>query len=49
LIFDAAAAAGKIHPEMTRADAEALLPPKPLAPVTALAWIEPPLSSVQIS
>lgn len=34
--FDAAVTAGKIHPEMTRADAEALLPPKPLAPVVPL-------------
>ncbi len=31
--FQAAVSAGKIHPEMTRAEAEALLPPKPLAPV----------------
>lgn len=31
--FAAAVDAGKIHPEMTRADAEALLPPKRLAPV----------------
>lgn len=34
--FEAAVAAGKIHPEMTRADAEALLPAKPLAPVVPL-------------
>ncbi len=34
--FDAAVSAGKIHPEMTRADAEALLPSKPLAPVVPL-------------
>lgn len=34
--FNAAVQAGKIHPEMTRADAEALLPPKPLAPVVPL-------------
>ncbi|MBX3333941.1 MAG: DUF3102 domain-containing protein [Nitrospira sp.] len=33
--FDAAVKAGKIHPEMTRADAEALLPPKRLAPVVS--------------
>ena len=35
--FQAAVSAGKIHPEMTRADAEALLPPKPLAALAAYA------------
>ena len=35
-VFDRAIASGKIHPEMTRADAEALLPPKTLAPVVPL-------------
>lgn len=34
--FAAAVDAGKIHPEMTRADAEALLPPKRLAPVVPM-------------
>lgn len=34
--FQAAVAAGKIHPEMTRADAEALLPKRTLAPVVSL-------------
>jgi hypothetical protein len=34
--FDTAVQAGKIHPEMTRADAEALLPKKPLAPVVPM-------------
>lgn len=30
--FDAAVQAGKVHPEMTRAEAEALLPVRPSAP-----------------
>lgn len=34
--FHDAVAAGKVHPEMTRADAEALLPSKPLAPVVPM-------------
>lgn len=34
--FQAAVENGKVRPEMTRADAEALLPSKPLAPVVPL-------------
>lgn len=41
--FDAAVAARKIHPEMTRADAEALLPARKFAPMgpicLRLSWL----------